>query len=219
MTRFLIVLAMTCAMLHSGFPASADQQRAQVESLKGSFEDLASILNVHFLGATVTLPQKPEAVYARLDFYRNGERLLSTMASGLGGYNGELNRFNVAVSIVDTDFLKLGDAPEGHHRFVVKIEECDGLKSISRWNEDVPKSTFDPSRSRSFGIMSNNKTPEELPNLMPLPRQELPIMYLIVSRSGTTTVKGTVPEILEANPDADIMVVVLMFEPASIAGP
>jgi hypothetical protein len=144
------------------------------------------------------------SIRLRLDFYRRGQLIDVKMAEpGLGGRKPpRCGQF--LVQIVDLDHLRLGDSPPGHWRIFVSLmmsesPEGRGVRSGPQ-QIDIPKAQFDaqPRTARMGGF-------RQLPDKT---AREIPIFF---SASGRVMKYASLSEILQENPESDMLVGVLVL--------
>jgi hypothetical protein len=152
--------------------------------------------------ARTQLSKEISSVRLRLDFYRRGESLDIKMAKpGLGGR--DVPRYaQFLVQIVDLDHLRLGSAPSGHWRIYASLMMSNsptgrGVKSGPQ-EIDIPKARFD-AQPRTSRIGRFEQFPDKTV-------RDIPIFF---SASGRVEKCASSSELLQDNPESDILVGVL----------
>jgi hypothetical protein len=195
----VIYMAANCFAQHPALPIET-----RVE-LGGDAEvglsSLKRILQIRSLTGSFQLAEAANSFRLRLDFYRRQKPItVGVRKPGVGGAQ-KRHYGGFDVQIVDLDYLRLGDAPAGHSRFFVSLwtsEQPDGKGTMSLVEFDVEKAAFD-AQPRTGGT-------GRFEHFEPDKDACIPLFY---SASGRVQRAGTLPELLEANPEADILVGVL----------
>ena len=170
---------------------------------------LERILGIRKIAGTFTLSdeilrrdERIQSVRLRVDLYRQGRPIpLSIKKPGIG--SKELPRHGqFLVQIVDLDQLRLGNAPPGHWRIFLSLmmtEEPNGRGvTAGPQKMDVSKTQFDAQPGTSK-IGRFTKFPEKSV-------REIPIFF---SASGRILKNASLPELLEENPQSDVLVGVI----------
>jgi hypothetical protein len=165
---------------------------------------LERILQIKSITGSFRLTEKATSFRLRLDFYRQGKRVpLKIRKAGVGGKSGrQYGQF--AVQIVDLDHLKLGDPRPQHYRMFVSLltsDEPDGTGVTAFVEFDVPKSQFD-AKPRTGATGRFEQFAKEGSNSIPL----------FWSASGRVERAPSLHDLLENNPQSDILVGVLEIQ-------
>ena len=170
-------------------------------SLEGILKIRKIVGTFQFSEEHTELLDETTSIRLRLDFYRRGQLIdVKMRGPGLGGRKPPpCGQF--LVQIVDLDHLRLGDSPPGHWRISASLMMSDsptGRGVTSRQQVDIPKAQFDaqPRTARMGGF-------RELPDKTV---REIPIFF---SASGRVMKCASLSEILQENPESDILVGVL----------
>lgn len=163
---------------------------------------LKRALQIRSIAGNFQLADKANSIRLRLDFYRNGKPIpMKQSEPAIGGQEGR--RYGqFGVQIVDLDYLKLGDARPGNWRIFFNLmtsEEPKGRGTTALSKLDVAKNEFDANPSTgSIGRFEDFARSDD---------GSIPIFY---SASGQVKRAGTLANLLEANPKADVLVGVLI---------
>lgn len=162
---------------------------------------LKRILQIRSISGSFQLEDAANSFRLRLDFYRKAKPVpVAVRRPGVGGQQARrYGRFDA--QIVDLDYLKLGDAPADHWRIFVSLMTSDepmggGTTALGQF--DVAKTAFN-ARPRTGAIGRFEQFPRGDDGSIPL----------FYSASGRVQRAKTLPELLKANPEADILVGVL----------
>lgn len=175
---------------------------------ESEFGSLAEVLGVKVVTGEFKLKQKVTKTTLRLDFYKNGNKLDGkSQTFGTGGTT-KANAFGsgrYAVHFVDLDYLPLGKGKPEHLRIHTQL--CGaGSMSVSG-HVDVPKSVFDLG-GRMVG--TGGFAPSAAQS------GEAPLFRVVVApatnESRINHAQESVEKLVDLNPNADILVVVLEFE-------
>lgn len=168
---------------------------------------LERLLRINTISGTIQLSDIPSesrgrGTSLRLDFYRAGKQLPVKMVKpGVGGAKNYCHG-EFSVRIIDTDYLKLGDAPAGHWQIFSELKIANGPKGVGVVSSGPPitiaKSKFDAQpKPRRVGRFT--ELPEE-------PTREIPIFF---SASGRVSECTSLSQLLSENATSDIIVGVI----------
>lgn len=164
--------------------------------------DLSHVLKIREVSGEYRLTQKATEVRLRLDFYKKGEKLEDWTRKFGRATTPELaaDSGQVAVQIVNLDYLPLGEAKPGHHRISMQVT-LD--KETSSMSFDIPKTAFDVSEVyalQAFRAKDESTT-------------QAPLFHIIGGGVGTVRGGGrTAEEVVRDNPEGDVLVATLEFE-------
>jgi len=160
--------------------------------------DISHALNIKKVVGAYHLSAPVAEVRLKFLFYHNGDLDNSrTISHGLRAGATDSGKF--ALQIVDLDYLPLRDAEPGHHRLHYQIANANGSAAS---NVDIPKSTFDvTSTFGMFRFAPKAGKPNEAP------------LFAIVGGDTKSFAGADTPQaVVEANPEADILIAVLEFK-------
>jgi hypothetical protein len=207
-----IVLLTRSAWAQEHTPAPLVEAVTMTSNIPIDDNSLERILGIRKIVGTFTLNNEVlrqneavQSVRLRVDLYRQGRLIPVKMTrAGIGGK--QLPRHGqFLVQIVDTDHLKLGNAPLGHWRIFLSLMmtgEANGRGVKAGPQQiNISKTQFDaqPATSR---IGRFTEFPDK--NV-----REIPIFF---SASGRVMKYASLPELLRENPQSDVLVGVIEVE-------
>lgn len=209
LTRISIALAVSIVALL--FPRVGLSQSVEIGDYQADAKDVMRILGIRHLGASVTLPEpvKPVEATVRLDFYKQGQRLGNLGRSTTFGFGEGAQAFEISVDFADTDKTALPGARPGNFRFFVKLRNAGPDGSELNSVIDVSKTEFNAEPGGSSGFIAKNQ-PEV--TVTEDGTTEVPLLIYITGGMTTTMHMETLKDTLAANPDADVLVVVLVYK-------
>lgn len=203
--RFLfLILVAFCGM--SFTPPQDSKVRAKEFAVtEPQFGDLEALLHVRRFLGTYALEGKVSKLSLRIDFYKDGHKLASeSFTGGWQTYQEPAARSGkLSVQIADLDYLPLGGGKKGTLRFNVALTVLDRGTSQIAWEHDTSKSVFDPTRpTRGSGTFSGH----------PIEDGVIPLFWRL-AQDGNRVGTGNIPdEVVKDNPNADILIVSLLYE-------
>ena len=191
--RLAVTVAVAVASLSL---APAQDEKIVVRTLKlgaADFDDMCRLLHIEKISGEYDLAGKITSVGVVMEAYKKGKlsgnpiRSVKQMEAKPGDRKG---RFTI--QIADLDYLKLGDAPKGHCRVFMALQE--GVNA--GWaHVDVPKEQFDFSAMRSGGGYSDFR---------PV-KGRIPLFWRLSGNEQIVSTGETPDEVLRKNPDANIL--------------
>lgn len=165
------------------------------------FGDLEQVLNIKKAAGAYELASKASRHRLRFEFYHKGQKhkddalgggiqIPAAEATGWGKY---------WVRLIDLDYLPLGGAKPGHTR--VHLQFLVGGQTM-RTSFDVPKTLFNVSDVNSIQVFRPSVAIQG----------KVPLFCML---ANTSTVRGgglTPADVVQMNPEADVLVAILEFE-------
>ncbi|MBK1791148.1 hypothetical protein [Persicirhabdus sediminis] len=165
---------------------------------------LATALKIRDYSGTFTSDSEFSSVRLNVAFFKNGVLEKKRMiGSAVSASSKKSTEGEIAVQIVDLDYLNIKDAPSDSMRFHINLSSL-GMGSSGQ--EDIPKSVFDCTKSLSTSSRPDDsyyKGVDGIGNIL---------FYLMSSKTGASKGANNLEELLKSNPHSDIAVVYLTFE-------
>lgn len=195
--------------LASLVPIPALAQSAEIADYEANTQDVLRILGIRHLGASVRLPQPVRNVSVRLQFFKDGKEIVGGPGQSFGlGTTEPCDSFEVSVDVADTDKMFFADAPKSHHRIFIKVEENGPDRTVMGSNIDVSKSQFNAELGGASGRITSRYESNDIDENGMV---AVPLLYYLAGTSNNR-VGMDIEKTLEANPDADILLVTLLYD-------
>ncbi|MBK1791149.1 hypothetical protein [Persicirhabdus sediminis] len=168
-----------------------------------AFGSLATALKIRDYSGTFTSDSEFSSVSLNVAFFKNGVLAKNrTIGSAVSDRSQKSSEGEIAVQIVDLDYLNIKESPSDTMRFHIS------LSSLGMWasgQRDIPKSVFDCTESLcSSGRPDGSyKGVDGIGNIL---------FYLMSSKTDSSKGANNLEELLKLNPHSDIAVVYLTFE-------
>ncbi len=189
-------------------------QSADIADYEANAQDVLRILGIRHLGATVRLPQEVRYVALRLEFFKDGRKIVGGPHETFGmGTVDASDTFDVSVEVADTDKTAFAGAPKNHQRIFAKVKEqgLGGTETATHF--DVPKSQFNAEFGGASGRIGASAQSGEADEMG---RTVVPLLYYLTGDSNERRSMDTFEKTLAANPDADVLLVTLLYDPKPV---
>ena len=199
-TRTVLILALAATALSF---APGRQEGVVVRSCKvsePSFDDLGHVLGVVRLGGEFDLRGVTNRVGLFFEIHKKGKRSGDPIRSVfLAARKEEQRQGRFSIQVADLDHLKLGDAPKGHHRVFIALQEGG---STCRGAFDLPKALFDFSTIRGAGTFA----------VVRAEKGRIPLFYRVGGIVAAIGAGETPDQVLKSNAEADVLLAYLEVE-------
>ena len=199
----LFRMVMILALLTSA-SASDGADPIGAEKVTGNLaqDRLARILRVNQAEIHVVAQRPFTSASVRLEFYRNGKRIDTITAAAASQVNPQ-TMASVSLQTADLDFLKLADGKSGNIRFHVELTTSggDGPPLYTAQTHEVAK-TFCSLTQLSGASWWPKGTIHD---------GALPLFWMLHAKGKGVTSGENPSNLVENNPDADIVVVSLVL--------
>ncbi len=168
-----------------------------------AFGSLATALKIREYSGTFTSDSEFSSVRLNVAFFKNGVLAkYRAIGSTVSASSKKSTEGEIAVQIVDLDYLNIKDAPSDTMRFHISLSSL-GMRTSG--HRDIPKSVFDCTESLCSSGMHDGsyKGDDGISNIL---------FYLLSSKTDSSKAANNLEELLKSNPHSDIAVVYLTFE-------
>ena len=197
LTRFVLILALLASASYGADPIGADKVTGNLAP-----DRLARILHVNQAQIHVDAQRPFTSASVRLEFYRNGKKIDTITAAAASHVNPQTTAI-VSLQTADLDFLKLADGKSGNIRFHVELttSDGDGPSLYTAQSHDVAKTVCSLTELSGASWWPKGTIHDGA----------LPLCWLMHAK-GKGVKSGENPSnLVENNPDADIVVVSMVL--------
>jgi hypothetical protein len=197
LTRIILILALLASASYGADPIGAEKVTGNLAP-----DRLARILHVNQAQIHVDAQRPFTSASVRLEFYRNGKKIDTITAAAASHVNPQTTA-TVSLQTADLDFLKLADGKSGNIRFHVELTTSDrnGPSLYTAQSHDVAKTVCSLTELSGASWWPKGTIHDGA----------LPLCWLMHAK-GKGVKSGENPSnLVENNPDADIVVVSLVL--------
>lgn len=197
LTRIILILALLASASYGADPIGAEKVTGNLAP-----DRLARILHVNQAQIHVDAQRPFTSASVRLEFYRNGKKIDTITAAAASHVNPQTTAI-VSLQTADLDFLKLADGKSGNIRFHVELTTSDrnGPSLYTAQSHDVAKTVCSLTELSGASWWPKGTIHDGA----------LPLCWLMHAK-GKGVKSGENPSnLVENNPDADIVVVSLVL--------
>jgi hypothetical protein len=197
LTRIILILALLASASYGADPIGAEKVTGNLAP-----DRLARILHVNQAQIHVDAQRPFTSASVRLEFYRNGKKIDTITAAAAAHVNPQTTAI-VSLQTADLDFLKLADGKSGNIRFHVELttSDGDGPSLYTAQSHDVAKTVCSLTELSGASWWPKGTIHDGA----------LPLCWLMHAK-GKGVKSGENPSnLVENNPDADIVVVSLVL--------
>lgn len=197
LTRIVLILALLASTSYGADPIGAEKVTGNLAP-----DRLARILHVNQAQIHVDAQRPFTSASVRLEFYRNGKKIDTITAAAAAHVNPQTTAI-VSLQTADLDFLKLADGKSGNIRFHVELttSDGDGPSLYTAQSHDVAKTVCSLTELSGASWWPKGTIHDGA----------LPLCWLMHAK-GKGVKSGENPSnLVENNPDADIVVVSLVL--------
>jgi hypothetical protein len=197
LTRIVLILALLASASYGAEPIGAEKVTGNLVP-----DRLARILQVNQAQIHVDAQRPFTSASVRLEFYRNGKKIDTITAAAASHVNPQTTAI-VSLQTADLDFLKLADGKSGNIRFHVELTTSDrnGPSLYTAQSHDVAKTVCSLTELSGASWWPKGTIHDGA----------LPLCWLMHAK-GKGVKSGENPSnLVENNPDADIVVVSLVL--------
>jgi len=195
--RIVLILALLASASDGADPIGATKVTGNLAQ-----DRLARILHVNQAQIHVDAQRPFTSASVRLEFYRNGKKIDTKTAAAASHVNPQTTA-TVSLQTADLDFLKLADGKSGNIRFHVELTTSDrnGPSLYTAQSHDVAKTVCSLTELSGASWWPKGTIHDGA----------LPLCWLMHAK-GKGVKSGENPSnLVENNPDADIVVVTLVL--------